>query len=92
MLNFSDSLLVGALLQALLFAVAGSQAGLPMGGGMRIKNSDIKKCSFEPASPETIGGNVEACTILNIRGSTCEDFPGDWLQFRFNTDIATDFG
>ena len=63
----------------LLFAITGRQAGLSVGGGMRIENSDVKICSFELTSPEAVGSNVETCTILSVRSGTCEDFPGDWL-------------
>ena len=55
MLNFSYSLFVGTLLQGLLLAVAGGQAGLSMRGGMGVGYSDINVGSLNPTTPEAVG-------------------------------------
>ena len=44
---------------------------------MRVEKLDIKVCSFEPNSAETVGSDVETCTILGIRSGIGENFPGD---------------
>ena len=62
-----------------------------VGGGMGVENSDTEISSFKPISPETLGSNVETCTILSVRCGTCKDFPSDGLQFRFNTNITANF-
>ena len=54
-------------LQRFLLAVAGREAGLSVRGGMWIEDTDIEIRSLESASPETIGSNVKACTIMDIR-------------------------
>ena len=59
---------------------------------MGIENTDIEVCSFKSASPEAIGSNVETCTILDVRRGTCENFPGNRLQVRFDADVTADFG
>jgi len=59
---------------------------------MGVKDSDIKVCSFKTTSPEAIGRNIKACTILSIRSGTYQDFPSERLQFRLNTNIIADFG
>ena len=79
MLYFSDSMLVGTLLQRLLLAVAGRQARPSMGRRMWVEDSDVKIGFFEPASPKTVGSNVKTSAILSIGSGTCEDFPSDWL-------------
>ena len=92
MLNLSYSLLICTLLQGLLFAIAGRQAGLSVGGGMRVENSDIKVGSFKLTTSEAIGSDIKTCTILGIGGGTCEKLPGDWLKTRLDADITTHFG
>ena len=42
---------------------------------MWIEETNVEKCSFETSSPETIRGNVLACTVLSIRGGIGQDFP-----------------
>ena len=91
MLNFSYSLFVGTLLQGLLLAVSGGQAGLSMGGGMGFEYADIKVGSLEPTAPQPIGSDVQTCTILSIRCGSSKGFPSYWLQIRFNTNIITNF-
>ena len=91
MLNFSYSLFVGMLLQGLLLAVAGGQAGLSMGGGMGGEYSDIKVGSLKPTTPEAVGSNVQTCTILSIRRGSCKGFTSYRLQIRFNTNIIANF-
>ena len=59
---------------------------------MGVENPDIKICFLESTSPEAIGRNVEMCSILNIRGRTCEGLSSDWLQFRLNTDLSQEGG
>ena len=59
---------------------------------MGIENTDIEVCSFKSTSPEAIGSNVETCTILGVRRGTCENFPGNRLQVRFDADVTADFG
>ena len=66
MLDFSDPLLVGTLLQRLLSPVTGVYAGLSMEGGMGIEHSNVKICFFKSSSPETIGCDVETSAILSI--------------------------
>ena len=59
---------------------------------MGVENPDIKIiCFLESTFPRAIGGNVKTCSILNITGGTCEGLSSDWLQFRLNTDLITDF-
>ena len=42
---------------------------------MWIEDTDIEKCSFEPFSPKTIGGNVEARAILSVQVALERTFP-----------------
>lgn len=58
---------------------------------MGVENSDTEISSSKPISPQTLGSNVETCTILSVRCGTCKDFPSDVLQFRFNTNITANF-
>ena len=66
MLNFTDTLFVGALLGILMLSVAGGDGGR----GMRIKDPNIKKCTFITTPPKSTCCNVQPCTIIcDCRGT-----------------------
>ena len=91
-LDLSNALLIGTLLQGLLFSVAGGHSSASVGGSMWVEHSDIEKSPLKTSSPEAICCDIEACTILNVWRRTCKYFSPNRLKFGLNAHIVTDLG
>ena len=63
MLNLTDALFIGTLFRVLVLSIAGGD-GLAIGGGMGIKNLNIKKGTLMAASPKPACGNIQPCTFI----------------------------
>ena len=73
MFHFSDSLFIRTLLQRFLPAVAGREAGLSIGGGVWVENSNIEIGSFEPAClPRS---HLQQCLGVH--------HPGHWMKHQW---------
>ena len=69
MLNLTDALFIGTLFKVLVISIAGGD-GLVIGGGMGIKDSNIKKGTLEAASSKPACGNIQPCTFICDSGGT----------------------
>ena len=90
MLHFADALAILAALFQLLPTVDSTQA-TSVGGGMGVKNPDVKKGALESATKEATCCNVEAS--FWIRASTAiigENLTRQRLQDRFCGNIMDD--
>ncbi len=62
-----------------VFAVAGRERDAAVGMSMRIEDSDVEESALISSSPEAIGCNVQASTLLKVRGGSGEDVTSDRL-------------
>ena len=70
MLYLEDPPLVGSFFDFFVLAVAGWERAASVGGSVRVEDADIKKCSFVPSPPEATCNDVQASTILDVRGGS----------------------
>ena len=66
MFDFSNSLLICTLFDALVLSVASGRLGMSVRWGMGVKNPDVKVRSFKSASPDTVCCYVQPCSILMV--------------------------
>lgn len=88
MLDFSYPLLVLPLFLRLVLPIA---IIVSVGGGMWIKNSNIKIRALESTSPETIGSYVKPCTFLSVGRGTGEHLTINRLEMWLYAHIITHF-
>ncbi len=84
MFYLTDALFVVPFLQVFVTTIRGGELGLSVGRSVRIKDPNIKKCSFKATPPEAIGKDIQPCTILDIGRGSCEAFSADRLQVWFD--------
>ena len=72
MFDFSNSLLICTLFDALVLSVASSRLGMSVRWGMGVKNPDVKVRSFKSASPDTVCCYVQPCSILMVGRGTSQ--------------------
>ena len=70
MLYLEDPLLIGSFFDFFVLAVAGWERAASVGGSVRVEDANIKKCSFVPSPPEAACNDVQASTILDVRGGS----------------------
>ena len=63
MLDLTDALFIGTLFSVFMLSVAGGDE-LAIGGGIRIKDSNIKKRTLVTASPKPACRNIQPCTFI----------------------------
>ena len=83
----SHPLFVLALLLQLMFSVARCQAGVSVGGGMRVEDSDIEEGAFKAATPEAVGCNIKSSTV---RRYSSEHLAIDGLKVWLNADVVAE--
>ena len=88
MLHFSYALFISSYLHSLMFFVRGGKALLAVRGGMGVRDSYVKVCSFKATSPKPIRSNVQSGSILRDDSSTSESFTCDWLKSWFYMQIS----
>ncbi len=69
MLNLPNSMIIGSLLDVLVFSVACGK-GLSVRRSIGVEDSYIEKGTFKTASPKITRGNVYPSTILSYSGGT----------------------
>ncbi len=62
-----------------VFVVASRERDAAVGMSMTIEDSDVEESALISSSPEAIGCNVQASTLLNVRGGSGEGVTSDRL-------------
>ena len=76
MFNLPDSLFVGSFFCVLVLSVAGGD-GLAVGGGMGVKDTNVKEGTFVTATPKATCRNIQPCAVFCDGRSSREKFTGD---------------